>query len=475
MDSWPPRPHPGPQTEFFSRTEFEIFYGGAVSGGKSWALVVCALEHISNPKYRAIIIRRKFPQLHHIEDLCWQMYPRFGGQYRAAERCWVFSSGARINLGHMQHEMDRFNFQGKEYHKILIDEAPQFTQTQYLYMFSRARSPDAQLRPQILCTGNPGGIGHRFIKERFIDIAEPRTVYIDPGTGLSRYFIPATVYDNPTILDNDPEYVKRLEALPEVERRQYLYGDWDIFEGMAFPELKREDHGCDPFRIPPEWTRFMTFDWGYSKPFAALWFAVDYDENLYVYRELYGTKDGTLDTGLKMTAESIAKKILSLEREDNDQIRTRLMDPSAFGTLPNYRTKETIHGTIDLDFQAAGLFFQKADNDRIQGKQQIHKRLEMGDEEGPKIKIFNNLRFFWEIMPDLALNESDQEDVDSRNQPDHLYDAFRYGCSFRPMRPKRAYTEIRGTFKDERRRLMRAKHYSKVHGVSIDLAYLKVK
>lgn len=475
MLSWPPVPHPGPQTEFFSRNEFEVFYGGAVSGGKSWALVVCALEHIDKADYRALVLRRNFPQLHHIEDLCWSMYPQCGGQYRAAERCWLFPSGARIQLGHMQHEKDRYNYQGKEYHKICVDEAPQFSELQYLYMFSRVRSVNPGIKPQLLSTGNPGGVGHKFIKARFIDSIPPKTTFVDPVTGLTRYFIPATVYDNPSVLDSDPDYISRLEALPELERQQYLYGNWEIFEGMAFPELSKEVHSCDPFPIPPEWNRFMTFDWGYAKPFAALWFAVDYDDNLYLYRELYGAKKGTLDTGLKMTAEAIARQIFRIEREEDDRVRTRLMDPSAFGTLPNYRKNESIHGTIDIDFQAAGIFFQKADNDRIQGKQQIHKRLECDEDGNPHVRIFSNLDCFWAIMPELALDENDVEDVDSRNQPDHLYDAFRYGCSFRPMRPKRAYVQMKGTFLDERRRLVRAKHYSKTHGVSIELAYLKVR
>ena len=472
---WPPKPHPGPQTEFFQRGEFEVFYGGAVSGGKSWAVVVCMLAYVDEPDYRGLITRRSYPQLHHIEDLCWSTYPHVGGQYRASERCWLFPSGARIQLGHMQHEKDRFNFQGKEYQRIALDEAPQFTSKQYLYMFSRTRSANPRIKPQIFSTGNPGGVGHKFIKSRFIDIAPPRTTFVDPETGLTRYFIPATVYDNPSILESDPDYIKRLEALPEIERRQYLFGDWDIFQGMAFPDLKRDIHGCDPFRIPPEWTRYMAFDWGYAKPFAALWFAVDYDDNLWIYREYYGTKAGTLDVGLRITPEIIARQILELERADGDRVRTRLMDPSAFGALPNYRKNEAVHGTIDMDFQAAGLFFQKADNDRIQGKQQIHKRLEVDEEGEPRVHIFNNLRYFWDIMPDLTLDEGDVEDVDSRNQPDHLYDAFRYGCAFRPMRPLRAYTEIKGTFVDERRRLARAKHYAKVHGVSVDIAYLKVK
>ena len=216
---------------------------------------------IDRPRYHAVIFRRTFPQLQEVIDRAWQYYPLMGGVYRATEHRWYFPSGAKITLGHMQFEADKYNYQGKEFSYCGWDELTQFTETQYLYLFSRCRSTDPTIPTLFRSTTNPGGIGHIWCKERFVDVAKPGTTHIDPETGLSRIFIPARIQDNPTLIDNDPAYLSRLRALPEIERKRLMDGDWEVLEGppsascrrwAARPSISRPGARCSR---PRAWAR----------------------------------------------------------------------------------------------------------------------------------------------------------------------------------------------------------------------------
>jgi hypothetical protein len=480
-------PHPGAQTEFLSRGEFEVLYGGQAGPGKTDCLVAGLTRDVTNGRYRGLIVRRTFPQLQEIIDRCWRLYPQMGGVFRATEKRWAFPSGALIDLGHMQHEDDKYNYMGKEYHRIGMDELTQFTETQYTYLFSRLRTTDPEIRPQIISTTNPGGIGHYWVKERFVTITEPGRTYFDPKSGLPRVFIPGKLEDNPTLMLNDPGYRARLEQLPEVEKLRLLHGIWDAFEGQVFTELSQRIHGCEDFDIPPEWERFCVLDWGYAKPFSIGWYAMDYDGVLYRYREWYGCKKEALglsdgaDHGLKLQAWEVAKGIL--DREKGEKIRMRVADPSVFSPHPESRKREARGPVIHEDFANEGVYFIKADNDREQGKLQVHKRLKPDIEidqatgevidERPMLLVFNSCRGFWRTLPAMREDPKNPEDVDT-DQEDHIYDEFRYMCMARPIKPKHQTRVPAGSFTAERNRLLRAKKYAQRHGVSVDVAYGRV-
>lgn len=476
------RPHQGQQEKFLSRGETEVLFGGAAGPGKTDCLIMGALRYVGNPNYKGLLLRRTFPRLQEIIDRCWQHYPKLGGVYRAGEHRWYFPSGASITLGHCQHEDNKYDYQGKEYHYIGFDELTQFTYTQYMYIaFSRARSTDPSLPVRIRATTNPGGIGHHWVKERFIDRLEPEKPYIDPETGTSRLFVPATIEDNPTLYENDPAYVRRLELLPEVERDRLRYGIWDSFEGQVFTELTKGIHGCDPFEVPPEWEKFMVFDWGYSKPFCAHWYAMDYDGVLYLYREWYGCKEGEADVGLRLRADEVARGILERETE---KIRVRIADPSIWHPRPSTRRAESRGPTIHEDFIAAGIFFIKADNDRLQGKQQVHRRFRVDDEidtdtgeiigRHPQFQAFNNCTHFWRTVPFLTESPKNPEDVDT-DQEDHAYDCTRYMCMARPVKPKKQDKIPRGSFVYEREKMIRARQHARKTGMSVTDAYRTIR
>ena len=309
MVLWSPQKR---QEIFLSRFEDEALYGGAAGGGKSEALVVEALRQVHIPHYRALILRKTYPELSELIDKSQRYYRGAfpAAQWSEARHEWRFPSGAKISFGAMQHTNDRFKYQGRAYDYIAFDELTHFTQDEYLYLLSRNRASGPGTRVYLRASANPGGIGHGWVKARFLTPAPPmQTIWEDvsmltpDGAVLnakrSRIFVPSTVFDNQILLKNDPAYAARLAALPDADKRALLYGDWDAFAGQVFSEWRadpahyadrRYTHVVDPFPIPKNWRIVRGFDFGYSRPFSVGWWAISPDGALCRIRELYGRK-----------------------------------------------------------------------------------------------------------------------------------------------------------------------------------------
>lgn len=479
MGFWTPTPR---QKVFMKRGEWEALFGGAAGPGKTDALVMMAARNVGNSNYHGLILRRTFPQMQEIIDRTRTYYPIIDDSARYSEKDhrWYFSTGATINLGHMQHESDKFSYHGHEYGGIFFDELTQFTEGQYLYMFSRCRSTDPTIRPMVRCTSNPGNVGHEWVKNRFVTITEPGKTYVDPTTGLSRCFIPAKLADNPYLVENDPDYIQRLMLLPPNDRLRYLEGIWDTFEGQVFAELNTEIHKIDPFDIPPEWKRYRCFDWGYSSPFTVQWFAVDYDGRLYLYREWYGAQKDEIKrkhVGLKMNASEIARGIFEREREEKEKgikVAPGPADPAIWSKRRDAKSG-VVGPSVADEMMSEGITWLKADNDRILGKQQFHTRLALDENGHPNIYIFSDCEHWWRTLPMLREDPSNPEDVDHEDAEDHDYDCTRYMCMFRPMRPRVKPRSEVGTFAHERNKYIKAKRYALSRGVSISQAYGMVR
>jgi hypothetical protein len=484
MSDW--RPHPGPQEDFCSRFEFEVFYGGAAGGGKTDCLVAEAARDTWHAKFRGLLLRRTYPELEEIMDRCQELYPPMGAIFKTDGHRWYFPSGAVVKLGQMQHEDDKYRYRGKEYQFIGFDEATRFTPTQYLYLFSRARSKHPDLKPRIRSGSNPGGPGHDFLKNRFKIGAWPdgKTIF-DENTGLTRAFIPARLKDNPSLLLNDPQYVQRLMMLPAIERLRLLEGVWDAFEGQAIPELNpdihmMENHGLTPEDIPVEWARYRTCDWGYATPFSIGWWAVDPDGILLRYKEYYGSKGGeTPNMGLRMSAIDVAREIRKLERDLKGNIRPGPADPDLWN--PRWSTlakgqKMGVHGIYPAeDMQKEAISFIKADNDELRGRHQVHKRLEIDEDGKPQMLISKECKDFWRTIPLLQEDEKDPERIIDKNVEDHIYKETKYMCMFRPLQYKAPEKSDIGSFQYWRRKLINANRIARSKGVGIEEAYRKAR
>lgn len=450
---WKPQPR---QAALMRRWEDEALYGGAAGGGKSDCALAEALRQIHIPHYRGLILRKTYPQLSELIDRSTELYKSAikEARYNDSKHYWIFPSGAKIFFGSMQHTKDRVNYQGKRYDFIDFDELTQFTWDEYSYLFSRNRPSGPGTRCYIRGQANPGGVGHGWVKERFITPAPPMTtiweeVNIRHPDGKeekrrrSRVFVPSTVFDNKILLENDPDYLTSLAALPEAERQALLYGDWDSFSGQVFTEWKNDPehyhdraytHVIAPFKVPHEWQIWCSMDWGYTKPFAVAWYAVDHERRIYRIRELYGCT-GTPNVGVQWEPARVAKEILSIEADDPNLKGRRIYrvaDPAIWGT----QTGESIAQV----FARAGVYFEKGEHARIDGKMQIHHRLAFDEYGRPMLYVFNTCRHFIRTVPNLVYDDRNVEDINTDGE-DHIYDELRYVCMNYVIAP-RVYAPI---------------------------------
>ncbi|RKJ79182.1 Terminase-like family protein [Butyricicoccus sp. 1XD8-22] len=445
---WSPQPK---QTAFLRRPEYEALYGGAAGGGKSEALVMEAVRQVRIPHYRALILRKTYPELSELigKSLCY--YPRAfpEAKFNETKHRWTFPSGAAVEFGAMHRTADKLKYQGRAWDFIAFDELTHFTWEEYSYLFSRNRPNGPGTRVYIRASANPGGVGHGWVKERFITAAPPGQRVLselrvrqpdgkEQTVTRDRVFIPASVYDNKILLANDPNYIANLSLLPEAERRALLYGDWDSFSGQVFTEWRddpahyadrRWSHVIEPFAVPQGWPVYRGFDWGYSRPFSVGWWAIDREGCMYRVRELYGCT-GEPNTGVRWTPGRLAREIREIERDDPNLAGRRILgvaDPAIWDGSGG----ESIADIMEK----AGVYFDKADHARISGKMQVHSRLAFGEDGRAMLYVFKTCRHFIRTMPALVYDQTRVEDVDTGGE-DHIYDETRYVAMERKIKPR---------------------------------------
>lgn len=451
---WKPQPK---QALMMARAEYEALYGGAAGGGKTDYLVIEALRQVHIPHYKALILRRTYPQLKEIIDKAYLYYPRAfpDAKYNKTEHRWTFPSGAKIDFGSLNSEEDKYKYQGIAYDFIGFDELTHFTATQYEYLKSRNRANGAGTVVYTRATANPGGIGHGWVKDRFVTsckAGETKTeVYkVKTARGIeykaqSRVYIPASVFDNKKLLENNPEYVTHLAALPEAERNALLYGDWDSFTGQVFTEFRNDkdgyitrqwSHVIEPFPIPDWWKVFRAYDFGYSKPYAVGWYAVDGDGRMYLIRELYGCTS-TPNTGVKHEPHEQARRIKEVENTD-PRLKGRkisvgsVADPAIWNKSTGVSVAEAM--------ESEGVYFDKGDHERLAGLMQCHYRLAFDENGYSMFYVFSDCLDFIRTVPNLTYDEKNVEDIDS-SQEDHIYDSWRYACMKNPIKARRNYID----------------------------------
>jgi len=428
----------------------EILYGGAAGPGKSHALRQEALYWATRiDGLNVYLFRRTYPELeknHILPSLA--EFPIGYARYRDQKRRWEFPNGSIIHMCHSQHEKDIFQYQGAEVHLLLIDELTTFTEFMYDYIRARVRCtleiPEEWNHriPGIICASNPGGIGHEFVKRRWVDYVEPyafRRASSREG-GMLRSYIPGLLEDNKILMERDPDYIKRLDGLPEPFRTAYKEGNWDIFVGQMF-YFQRDHHVCAPLPIPDNAQVYMTFDWGFGKPYSCGWWWADADGRLYRFGELYGW-NGTVNEGIRQTDSQIAESII--EREIELGLRhinktptrkvLRLAGHDCWAKKPDYKGGGQGPTTMEV-FARYNLYFSKGDPTRTLKIRQFHERLRIPDEGRPMVQIYNTCKHFIRTIPLLQANSNDIEDVDT-DMEDHVYDEACHIFMARPITPR---------------------------------------
>lgn len=396
-----------------------LFYGGAKGGGKSYLVRARELyRRFKYPNSKGLIVRKTYPELlsNHIR-LFFQEYPYIRNWFKKAEKAIYWPNNSITEFSYLSNTDDVYTYQGREYEDISIDEITQHDEQVFKILRSSNRTALKDIQPTMLLTGNPGGIGHQWVKRLFVDRQFRGNENPDDF-----YFIKAFLQDNKALMKADPNYIKRLEDLPEHLRRAYLFGDWNIHAGSAFNMLSPEVHIIKRFKLPDNTAYFGGYDWGYAHPFAFVLFAVTEDEKVYVVGNCKAVKQ-TPKEQAEMIKNVIGDKRINIHA--GLDIWSRKGGPTIYEQLRNY---------------LSDCVFVKAKIDRIQGANEIRKYIvyENTETNEPKLRFFENTADVFNNLREMQYDiDKDPEDVikmdanDIGEGGDDYYDAFRYGLMSR--------------------------------------------
>jgi hypothetical protein len=439
-------PQEGPQYALMECPLPLIFFGGARGGGKTdgvlgkWA----AKEAIYGDNFNAIMFRRTTVSSEDAVERSKQIFGPLGATFNASKLIWRMPNGGRVAFAYLDKVTDADEYQGRNVTDVWIEEAGQYPAPDPIdRLFGVLRSAGG-VPVQMILTGNPGGPGQGWIRDRFGLYPFPdrplvRTVTINEGT-MHAAVIPSRITDNRALLNADPHYLERLKMVGSKELvRAWLAGDWSAIEGAFFSDWDESKHVLEPFPIPEQWLRFRSKDWGYAAPFSVGWWAVASDDTMrngiliprgamVRYREWYGATGP--QKGLRLTAEQVADGIK--ERDQGDLFSYSVMDPAAFS--------EDGGPSIAERMLNRGVTFRRADNARVGreghlgGWDQMRARMR-GEDGVPTIFCFSTCRDSIRTIPSLQHDPAKAEDLDTEAE-DHAADEWRYGCMSRPWVPR---------------------------------------
>jgi len=466
-------PQEGPQHDYCCCPLPEVFLGGARGGGKTdavlgkWAIK----DRRYGTHFNATMFRRTTVSANDAVERSKQIYGSLGGRFHEQKLLWRMPNGGRVNFSYLDTVEDAEGQQGRNLTDAWVEEVGQYaTPAAIDKLFGVLRSSHG-VPVQLTLTGNPGGSGQHWLRDRYQLHPFPRrpkvlTRKLPDGSLHKVAVIPSRLENNKILLDSDPGYKSRLYLVGTAQLvKAWLEGDWTAIEGAFFSEWSNEQHVISPFAIPEHWLRFRSGDWGSYSPFSIGWWAVVGDDfklstdsvqagklgalprgALVRYREWYGTVGG------KLTADQVGKGIASRERDDRNKLTYGVLDPSAFKEDGGPSIAERINDELLAAKLAA---FIPADNARVArqtgdpakagpmgGWDQVRarlvgsaKRLQDGginwSTGRPAIYFFSTCTDSIRTIPVLQHDQSRAEDLDT-DAEDHAADDVRYACLSRP-------------------------------------------
>ncbi len=418
------------QREFFLSEAKFTAYGGARGGGKSFALryklILLCLKYAG---IRVLLVRRSYPELreNHIRPLLSVLCGRHKmAEYHERDKCFEFFSGSTLMMGYLSDHGDLLRYQGLQFDVIAIDEATQIDEEMFLMLSASLRGVN-HFPKRMYLTCNPGGVGHGWVKRLFIDRA-----FREGENPEDYHFIPASVYDNDALMREDPDYAKRLLALPESLRAAWLYGRWDVFSGQFFSEFDESLHVVSAFDIPDGARYFCAVDYGLDM-LAALFIAVLPDGRAVVYDEIY-------ESGLIVS--KAAEKIKAKLHTDMTVIA-----PADLWS----RSRDSGRSTADI-FAAAGVFLTRLVPSRVDGWLNLKEWLLIRDGV-PSLVVTRACPNLIRTLPLLQYDPARAGDALSEpHEITHAPDALRYFASFCSFETGRKTGETKKTlFRKEKR------------------------
>lgn len=453
-------PQVGPQKALVDCPFREIFFGGARGGGKTDG--VLGKYAIKAARYgdgfNALFCRRELPMLDDAIERSKEIYGKIGASWNDQKKTWSFPGGGRLRFRPLERVQDADKYQGQNVSDVCIEEAGIYPDPKPIdRIFGILRSAKG-VPTQLILTGNPGGAGQHWIKQRYIDRAPGGMKMLTrklPNGSEHRYvFIPSRIQDNKLLMQNDPEYINNLYLVGSEQLvKAWLTGDWNAVEGAFFDCWNPALHVTRPFTVPEDWMRFRSMDWGSARPFSVGWWAIASDDyktesgviprgSIIRYREWYGCKPGEPNVGLKLTADEVGRGIAIKEGAHFDE-RGKMMRPPtekiSYGVLDPAAFSEDGGPSIHERLSAATQYkvgFRKADNKRVStmgalgGWDQMRGRMK-GDGARPALFVFSTCQDFIRTIPALQHDKDRPEDLDTEAE-DHIADEARYACMSRP-------------------------------------------
>ena len=323
--------------------------GGAAGPGKTQCLIMDPLaqmvmeqERTENPRHPhyigpknstgwALHLRRTMPQVEQTIVRAARIFPRMDpkASFNAQTHTWLFSSGYRYQFGHCKDPNSWEDYFSSQYTHIAFDELVQFNKVQYDNIASRCRSDDPVLKNMLKVRSMTNPVLSRdqmdnvsvddplWVRKEFVDPAPQgkvtlyREVKLNDGSVVrrTRCYLPALLSDNP-----NPEFARQCEAslrdLPVHVQQALIHGNWYAQYGSFYgDEWDPKVHTCKPFKIPSDWLRFRSMDWGFKSPGVVGWWAMDYDGNLFCEYELVFKGKTATEVAKMIRDREIAEKL----------------------------------------------------------------------------------------------------------------------------------------------------------------------
>ncbi len=409
----------------------EILFGGAAGGGKSSALLMDAQNHIiergdmTGRKSNAVLFRKTYKELDEIIKQSHECFEGLGWKFSKDNYRWTTPYGSNLTFSYLSNYQDALSHRGFEYDWQGWDELTLWpTDEEYEYLGSRLRHTTGRrdqkpIIPRRVCTTNPGGAGHDWVKKRWGVGENPHgmkpikeEIKLEDGRTVTktRIFIPSRLRDN-YYLYSTGQYEAELRSKPENVRKMLLDGRWDVVEGAFFTEWDPNVHVIRPFNPPADWHRVMGADWGTRSPYAFLWGAFNPNGELFIYRELYGE-------GNHEPASEVAVKIRRFEQMADEDIRERWLDSSCFDKTGGEESIADVFGRLGIHFEASKKQNKKFSIDRLRdylkvvnGKAAIH--------------IMESCPNLIRTLPTLQVDRSNLDQYDTSGD-DHCVDGLLY-------------------------------------------------